>query len=427
MTYQNTLDFAKQLDKEDSLAHFRERFYHPKKEGKEIIYFIGNSLGLQPTTVGKWVNEELQVWAEMGVEGHFASKNPWADYHKILKSGLAHVAGALESEVTAMNSLTANLHFLMVSFYKPIARRKKILIETKPFSSDQYAFDSQVRFHKLNPDDVIIELKPREGEHTLRTEDILQIIANTGEELALVILGGVNYYTGQLFDMQTITKAAHQVGAYVGFDLAHAIGNAVLNLHDWKTDFAVWCSYKYLNSGPGGIGGVFVHEMHHENKTLPRLEGWWGYDEKTRFQMNKVFVPQPDVDAWSLSNVPVLLLAAHKASLEIFEEAGIQNLRKKSEDLTGFLYFLVERIAKELNYGIEILTPSNSSERGCQLSLQVAKEGKQLFEQLSASVLIDWREPNVIRVAPAPLYNTFEEVYKFGELLRESIINIKGI
>ncbi|MBX2964219.1 MAG: kynureninase [Cyclobacteriaceae bacterium] len=421
MKFENSLGFAKKLDKADPLKSFRSQFEIPAIHGKKVIYFTGNSLGLQPKSIRKFVQEELNDWAKLGVEGHVHSRRPWLYYHKFTKKALAKLVGAKPIEVVAMNQLTVNLHLMMVSFYRPTKERFKIITEAGAFSSDQYAFESQIKWHNLDPGKTLIELKPRNGEHTLRTEDILKAIRDHASQLALVIFGGVQYYTGQLFNIKKITEAGHQAGAYVGFDLAHAAGNVPLNLHRDGVDFAVWCSYKYLNSGPGGIAGAFVHEKHATSFQLPRFSGWWGHHEKERFQMKKGFVPMPGVDGWQLSNFPVLAGAAHLASLEIFQEAGIKNLKKKSVQLTGYLEFLLKQIDPENNI-FTILTPSNPNERGCQLSIYMKQNGKRIFSAITkAGVLADWREPNVIRVAPVPLYNTFEEVYRFSEILKKAI------
>lgn len=420
MKFENSLSFAKRLDKADALKSFRKHFEMPTVNGKKCIYFTGNSLGLQPKSTKKFVNEELQDWAKLGVEGHLHSRRPWLYYHKFTKKALAEIVGAKPIEVVAMNQLTVNLHLMMVSFYRPTKERFKIITEAGAFSSDQYAFESQLKWHHQNTDEALIELKPRAGEYALRTEDILQAIKTHAAQLALVIFGGVQYYTGQFFNIKKITEAGHQAGAYVGFDLAHAVGNVPLTLHHDGVDFAVWCSYKYLNSGPGGIAGAFVHERHAQNFELPRFSGWWGHYEKERFQMKKGFIPMPGVDGWQLSNFPVLSGAAHLASLEIFQQAGIKNLRKKSLLLTGYLEFLLKEIDAEQKF-FTLLTPSNPNERGCQLSIYMNQKGKKVFSALSkAGVLADWREPNVIRVAPVPLYNTFEEVFRFAEIFRNA-------
>ncbi|MBT1702996.1 kynureninase [Chryseosolibacter indicus] len=420
MEFNHSLQFARKLDRNDSLKSFRNQFHIPKVKGKTAIYFTGNSLGLQPKATKKYIDEELQDWANLGVEGHVHSRRPWVSYQKFSKTILANIVGARPAEVVAMNQLTVNLHLLLVSFYRPTKERYKIITEHGAFSSDQYAFESQIRFHNLNPDDTLIELKPREGEFTLRTEDILQAIRDHRDEIALVIFGGVQYYTGQLFDIKKITAAGHEAGAIVGFDLAHAVGNVPLNLHRDDVDFAVWCSYKYLNSGPGAIAGCYVHERFSQ-ADLPRFAGWWGHNEKERFLMRKGFKPMKGVDGWQLSNHPILLSAAHLASLEIFKQAGMKNLVEKSVQLTGYLEFILNQIDPSHKY-FNILTPSNPKERGCQLSIFMKKNGKKVFSDLTrAGVIADWREPNVIRVAPVPLYNTFEEVYLFGEIFRKAL------
>lgn len=426
MNFINSLEFAQQQDKADKLSAFRNKFFFPVINGKQAIYFTGNSLGLQTKTASTALQQELNDWAEFAVEGHFHAKNPWFSYEKIFDQPLANLVGAKPSEVCALGSLTNNLHLLMVSFYRPTVKRFKILCEEKPFASDQYALESQVKFHGLNPDEAIVELKPRAGEFTLRTDDILAKIEELKNELALVMIGGVNYYTGQAFDMKSITEAAHKAGAIAGFDLAHAAGNLVLHLHDWNVDFACWCSYKYLNSGPGSVAGIFVHEKHGNNSELPRFAGWWGNNPDTRFKMEKGFVPAIGADGWQLSNAPVFSMAVHKASLDIFDEAGMENLREKSEKLTGFLEFIIDEINSQQStvngQQIKILTPRNKNERGCQLSLVFAEKGKQIHEQLlKAGIITDWRNPDVIRLAPVPLYNSFEDVWKFGDELDKII------
>lgn len=421
MRFENALQFARRADREDSLKTFRNKFLIPKVNGKTSIYFCGNSLGLQPKTTKQFIVEELDDWAKLGVEGHVHGRRPWLYYHKFSKKALSKIVGAKPSEVVAMNQLTVNLHLMMVSFYRPTPHRYKIIAEAGAFSSDQYAFESQIKFHGLNPDDVLVELKSREGETTLRTEDILNVIEQHGNETALVLIGGVQYYTGQFFNLRKITDAGHQAGAFVGFDLAHAIGNVPLALHVDGVDFAVWCSYKYLNSGPGAIAGAFVHEKHASVFSLPRFAGWWGHDEKARFQMKKGFIPQQGVDGWQVSNVPIFQSAAHLASLEIFEAAGMKTLRKKSVALTGYLSFLLKEVDPRQEY-FSILTPSSQDERGCQLSIFMKKNGKKIFDKLTkAGVIADWREPDVIRVAPVPLYNTFEEVFRFAEIFKSSL------
>lgn len=420
MQFESSLSFARSMDRKDPLKSFRSKFLIPKINGKQSIYLIGNSLGLQPKTTKKLINEELADWANLGGEGHEHSRRPWLYYHKFSKKVLSEIVGAKPSEVVAMNQLTINLHLMMVSFYRPTAQRYKILTEAGAFSSDQYAFESQIRFHGLNPDDTLIELKPRAGEFALRTEDILAAINEHRHELALVIFGGVQYYTGQFFDLKKITKAGHQAGAIVGFDLAHAAGNVPVSLHDNEVDFAVWCSYKYLNSGPGAIAGAFVHERH-SNSDRPRFAGWWGHHEKERFQMKKGFQPMPGIDGWQLSNVPIFQSAALLASLEIFKEAKISSLRKKSLLLTGYLEFLLNQIPNHENH-FTIITPGNTKERGCQLSILMKHDGRKVFNKLTkGGVITDWREPNVIRVAPVPLYNTFEDVFNFVTIFSKSL------
>lgn len=422
MTPQELLSFARLKDRQDPLKIFRSKFHIPKIKGKTAIYLTGNSLGLQPKATKSFIEQELKDWADLGVEGHVHAKRPWLYYHKFTKKALALIVGAKPSEVVAMNQLTVNLHLMMVSFYRPTKQRYKIIVEAGAFSSDQYAFESQLKFHKQNPDLALIELKPRVGEHVLRTEDILQTIRSHGDSVALVLMGAVQYYTGQFFNIKKITDAAHEVGAYAGFDCAHAAGNVVLDLHKNNVDFAVWCSYKYLNSGAGGVAGAFVHERHAENKNLPRFAGWWGHVEDERFQMKKGFNSMSGVDGWQLSNFPVLSGAAHLASLEIFQQAGIKRLRKKSIELTDFLEYLLQEIDPDDKY-FSLLTPKNSKERGCQLSIFMKKEGKKVFDRLSKTgVIADWREPNVIRVAPTPLYNTFEDVFHFSEILKKALL-----
>jgi kynureninase len=421
MKFENSLSFAKKLDLTDPLKSFRNKFYIPKIKGKTAIYFTGNSLGLQPRTTKTFLSQELKDWAEHGVEGHFHAKRPWLHYHKFSKKMLANLVGAKPAEVVAMNQLTVNLHLMMASFYRPTSQRFKILTEAGAFPSDQYALESQLRFHGFEPKDALIELKPRQGEYTLRMDDILEAIEENRQELALIVLGGVQYYTGQFFNLRKITRAGHRAGAYVGFDLAHAIGNVPLNLHRDGVDFAVWCSYKYLNSGPGSVAGAFVHERHGRNNNLKRLAGWWGHLEKERFQMKKGFIPMAGVDGWQLSNFPVLSGAAHLAALEMFEEAGIKALRKKSLMLTGYLEFLLGQIDPKGEKFI-IFTPQNPAERGCQLSISVKQRGKKVFRALaSQGVMADWREPGVIRVAPVPLYNTYYEVFKFAQIFKNAL------
>jgi kynureninase len=417
MIFENSLAFAAHLDASDTLARFRELFHIPKIGGKDCIYLTGNSLGLMPKSARTFVEQEFLDWQNLGVEGHTDAKNPWLFYHHFLTDSAMKIVGAKKEEVVVMNNLTVNLHLMLVSFYRPTASRYKIIIEGGAFPSDQYAVDSQVGFHGYDAQDAIIELKPRAGEHILRTEDILAEIERAGDALALVLLGGVNYYTGQLFDMQAITEKAHQVCANCGFDLAHAAGNVPLHLHDWQVDFAVWCSYKYLNSGPGGTSGVFVHEKHHATENMPRFAGWWGHDEKERFLMKRQFRPINGAQGWQLSNAQILPMAVHRASLEIFDQAGMPNLRKKSVMLTAYLEFILGEVSKK-GLQFELITPKNPEERGCQLSVLVKRDGKRLFDYLKSNgVIADWREPDVIRMAPVPLYNKFEEIYQLGQLI----------
>jgi kynureninase len=424
MIFQNTLEFAKQLDEQDELKHFRELFYFPVANGKEVIYFTGNSLGLQPKTTQDYVVDELEDWATFGVEGHLHARKPWLPYHEIFPKQLSKIIGCKENEVVVMNSLTVNLHLLLVTFYRPAKERYKIICEAKAFPSDLYALESQVKYHGFNPDDAIIEVQPREGDHTIRQEDIIAAIKQSKNQTALVLFGGVNYYTGQLFDMKDITEAAHSVGAYAGFDLAHAAGNVELHLHDWDIDFACWCSYKYLNSGPGGVGGIYIHEKHASNTSLPRFAGWWGYTKETRFKMNKGFEAIPTAEGWQLSNAPVLSMAAHKAALDIFEEAGIDKLHTKRRLMSGYLHYILNELNGRKNEKfMEIITPGNKNKRGCQVSMLMLKNGERIFDELTKQgVIADWREPNVIRIAPVPLYNSFEEIYKFGAII-SSILN----
>ena len=419
MHYQNSLGLSRGLDANDRLKKFRHQFLIPQLHGKDCIYFTGNSLGLQPKSTAQYVQQELDDWASLGVEGHFHARNPWLPYHEIFPKRLSRIVGCLPSEVVVMNQLTVNLHLLMVSFYRPTKKRYRIICEAKAFPSDQYAFESQARYHGFDPASAVIEVSPREGEHTIRTEDILATIKKYERSVALVLFGGVNYYTGQVFDMKAITEAAHKANAYCGFDLAHAIGNVSLNMHDWDVDFACWCSYKYLNSGPGNIAGAYIHERFLTDTTLPRLAGWWGYDKETRFNMQKGFDAIPTAEGWQLSNAPILSMAAHRAALDIFDEAGMDLLHEKREQLSGYLHFILDDINKDQKEKlIQVITPAGSEERGCQVSMLVMKKGKEIFKELSAhGVVADWREPNVIRVAPVPLYNTFEEVWRFGKII----------
>jgi kynureninase len=410
-------DEARRLDDADQLRSFRDRFHFPD-EGTSI-YFTGNSLGLMPKKARDYVDQELTDWANLAVEGHLHAKNPWLPYHEFLTEPMARVVGALPSETVVMNALTVNLHLLLVSFYRPTRERHKIVIEKGAFPSDHYAVESQIKFHGLNPAESLVELAPRDGETTLRTEDILEAIERDGPSIALVMLPGVNYYTGQAFDMKVITESGHRAGAVVGFDLAHAAGNLEMRLHDWDVDFACWCSYKYLNGGPGAVGGVFVHERHAMSFDLPRFAGWWGNNKQTRFLMGPDFDCLPGAEGWQLSNPPILQMAALRASLEIFEEAGMSALRKKSKALTLYLEQLLNEIEDER---ISVITPNDPAQRGCQLSVRVLNADRSLFEKItSRGVYVDWREPDVFRAAPVPLYNSFKDVYNFSERLRECL------
>lgn len=421
MHFENTIEFARKLDAGDALARFRNAFFIPRKNKKELIYFCGNSLGLQPRETHHQIEQELFDWAALGVEGHFEAKNPWVSYHEPFGKLLSDVVGAKPKELVAMGSLTANLHLLLVSFYRPKGKRVKIICEQKPFPSDTYALESQIRFHGLDPADVLVELKAKNGNFILEQEEIIEAINSNGPELALVMMGGVNYLSGQAFDIEGITRAAHQAGAMAGFDLAHATGNIPLKLHDWNVDFACWCSYKYLNSGPGGVGGIFIHEKHLGQKDIPRLNGWWGVDPKKKFRMESEFSAAETAEAWQLSNAPVLPLAAHRAALQLFEEAGMERLHQKSKMLTGYLAFVIQEVNREIESrkaNLEIITPIDPDKRGCQLSMIAHGSGKDLHDFLNRSgAVTDWRAPNIIRMAPVPLYNTFEDVFQIGQLI----------
>lgn len=418
--YQNNLQYAKEMDEADPLKGFRARFHLPvQKDGIPYVYLCGNSLGLQPKSVRAAIEQELLDWEHYGVEGHFHARNPWMPYHEFLTESMAKVVGAKPIEVVVMNTLSVNLHLMMVSFYRPSEKRNKILIEYDAFPSDKYAVISQIKFHAYDPAESLIELKARPGETLLREEDIEAVIQEQGEEIALIMLGNTNYYTGQFFDMKKITELGHAKGCVVGFDCAHGAGNVNLDLHNTGADFAVWCSYKYINSGPGSLGGCFVHERHAYREDLPRFTGWWGHNKETRFGMRDKFDPIPGVEAWQLSNPPILSMAAVKASLEVFMDAGMDNIFKKSKILTGYMEFLVNEMN---NDRIRIITPADPQKRGSQLSIQVQNADKSLFEEISKrGVIADWREPDVIRVAPVPLYNSFEDVYRFSEILKASV------
>jgi kynureninase len=420
--YKNTLEFARMMDLQDPLKAFRSKFFIPQHNNADAVYFTGNSLGLQPKSTIDYINQELEDWATLGVMGHTSARNPWVSYHEQFAMPVAKLVGGNEVEVVVMNQLTANLHLLMTTFYRPTQKRYKIICEAKAFPSDQYAMESQVRLHGFDPADAIIQVSPREDEFVLRTEDILSAIEKNADSIALVLFGGVNYYSGEVLDMKAITDVAHRVGAYAGFDLAHAIGNIKLHLHDWNVDFACWCSYKYLNSGPGGVAGVYIHENHATNTLLPRLAGWWGTNKKSRFQMRPEFEPIPTAEGWQLSNAPVLSMAAHKASLQIFEEAGMDALVEKSKKLTGFLFHILDEINESREQKVvQVITPRDA--HGCQISMLMLEKGRVIFDALiNEGVIADWREPNVIRIAPVPLYNTFEDVWKFGRII-SSILN----
>ncbi|MFT6068929.1 MAG: kynureninase [Bacteriovoracaceae bacterium] len=417
----NSLEAAKELDAIDPLKKFRDEFSFPKLvEGKETLYFAGHSLGLLPNRTRKVMEDELASWGKYGVEGHFLGDHPWLPYHEFVTESLSRLAGCKPSEVVAMNTLTTNLHLMLVSFYRPTKTRYKILIENNTFPSDKYAVDSQARFHGFDASDAVVELKPRTGEYKVHPDDIKAQIEALGDELALVMLGNCNYLSGQCFDMKRITELGHKAGAFVGFNMAHGAGNIEANLHDNNVDFAVWCSYKYLNSGPGGIAAAFVHEKHHGQKDLPRFEGWWGTNKETRFAMGPDFDPIPTVEAWQLSNPPIFQLAALRSSMELFDEAGLVNLREKSIKITNYMEFLLKENVGDF---VEIMTPEyveGVQNRGCMLSLRFKKNPKELNKVLGEkAVICDFREPDIIRATPIPLYNSFEDVFKFVEVLKE--------
>ncbi len=416
--------FARELDATDPLRSYRDRFALPRNaRGEPLVYLCGNSLGLMPKTVRDVVNREIQDWETLGVKGHFDAGTPWYSYHEVLREPLAQLVGAEPHEVVAMNGLTVNLHLMMVSFYRPSAERHKILIEASPFPSDRYAVQSQLQWHGYDANEGLLEVHPRDGEDCLRTEDLESLLTKRGREIALVMLGGVNYYTGQFFDLDRITRAARRAGCVVGYDLAHAVGNVPLALHAWDVDFAVWCSYKYLNGGPGSVAGAFVHERY-GTASLPRFAGWWGNDPETRFRMqsNVDFVPQVGADGWQISNPPILSMAGLRPSLDIFTEAGIPALRRKSVRLTGYLEYLIDHNGTR---HLEIITPRDQNARGCQLSIRVPQHGRAMFDELSAhGVVGDFRDPDVIRLAPVPLYNTFHEVWQVGGILNDIVTRV---
>ena len=420
MTYQNSLDYAKQLDQEDPISYLRNEFHIPRdKDGKEWLYFTGNSLGLQPKITSKYIEQELDDWANFGVEGHFEAKNPWLSYHELLTDTMAKVVGAKPVEVVVMNTLTTNLHLLMVSFYQPSKTKYKIIIESDAFPSDRYAVQSQLSFHGFDPEEALIEWKPKEGKELLELEDLKSILDSQGDEVALLLIGGVNYYTGQYLDIKKIAELGHAKKCMVGIDLAHGAGNIQPNLHDSSIDFAAWCTYKYLNSGPGSLSGLFVHEKHAQRKDLPRFAGWWNHNKETRFNMRQPFDVMDGAEGWQLSNPPILSMAAIKASLDIFDKVGMEALLKKSNKLTGFFEYLIKQIATDT---IKIITPANPNERGCQLSLQVKNADKNLHKKLTENnIITDWREPDVIRCAPVPMYTSFEDVFYMVKTL-ESLL-----
>lgn len=407
--------FAEEQDQKDTLKNYRNQFYFPQRNGKDAIYFCGNSLGLQAKNIQPAIMQELEDWQQCAVEGYWGARNPWLYYQQYCSRPMMEIVGASQEELTVMNTLTVNLHLMMMTFYKPTKEKFKILMEAGAFPSDQYAVETQVKLHGLDPATAIIEVAPREGEFLIREEDIFQIIDQESSSLALILLGGINYYTGQLFNMQSITEAAHRAGAVVGFDLAHVVGNVPVKLHDWEVDFAVWCSYKYLNGGPGAVGGAFIHERHARDRNRPRLGGWWGNEETIRFKMEKGFEPKDRAEGWQISTAQVFNMVALKASLELFESAGMAALREKSIRLTDYLEFLLKHIE---NIKFEIITPKNCKERGAQLSLLFHDRGKEIQQKMTeAGIIVDWREPGVIRISPAPLYNSYGDVFHFYEII----------
>jgi len=409
---------ALQLDDIDGLAGFKKEFHFPKKNGKDVIYFCGNSLGLQPLNVEAAIQTELTTWKEIAIAGYVSGANPWLYYNDMLRASLAKIVGCKEDEVTVMNTLTVNLHLLMLSFYHPTKERYKIMMEAGAFPSDQYAIETLVKHFGFDPATAIIEILSREGEKILHTQDIINAIEKHGDSLAVVMFGGINYYTSQLFDMKRITEAAHEVNAIAGFDLAHVVGNVPLQLHNWGVDFAAWCSYKYLNGGPGAVGGVYVNEYFANDARTPRLGGWWGNDEKTRFKMEKGFIPKTNASGWNISTAQVFNTVCLKASLELFDKAGIENLRIKSLQLTAYLEYLLYQLP---NIHFEIITPADPESRGAQLSLFFKERGKEIYDKMIENgIVVDYREPGVIRVAPAPMYCSFEDVYRFYEILKDN-------
>ena len=396
-------------------GQYRDQFHIPQINGKDSVYLCGNSLGLQPKKVKDYVEETLEDWAQLGVEGHLHARHPWLPYHEFLTKSMARLVGANESEVVVMNSLTVNLHLLMASFYRPTKARYKILIESDAFPSDRYAVASQAKWHGLDVDDAIVQWRPEPGKHLLDLDSLEDILRVEGEQIALILVGGVNYYTGQYMNIPEITRLGHDYGITVGFDLAHATGNVAMQLHQWDVDFAVWCSYKYLNSGPGSLGGIFVHDRLGQDLSIPRLSGWWGHNKETRFRMRDEFDPLPGAEGWQLSNPPILPLAAMRASMDLFDQAGIENLQQTAKANVHYLYESIKDMQ-----GITIITPADPDQRGCQLSLMVSHHGKRLFDQLAQEgIIADWREPDVIRIAPVPLYNTKEDAERFVSILIE--------
>ena len=420
IVFDTSASFAAEMDARDPLASFRDQFHIPPgPDGKPSLYLCGHSLGLQPQRAREYIEQELEAWAELGVEGHFHGRHPWMPYHRLLTDNMAGVVGARPLEVVVMNSLTVNLHLMMVSFYRPTPQRHKIVIETAAFPSDQYAFASQIRFHGFDPATSLIELSPREGEVSIRQEDVDALLEHEGAAIALVLLGGVNYATGQLFDMEAISRAGQAQGCVVGFDLAHAAGNVPLRMHDWNVDFAVWCNYKYLNGGPGCTGGCFVHERHAQTFDLPRFAGWWGHDQESRFLMGPAFHPMPGAEGWQLSNPSIMSMAPLRASLEIFASAGMQRLREKSQSLTGYLEFLLDQHARG---NFTVITPRELDRRGAQLSIRIHQGGRSICDRLvEQGTLCDWREPDILRAAPVPLYNTYRDVHRFVERFLETL------
>ncbi|MHA4810585.1 kynureninase [Flavitalea flava] len=414
--FEPTLEFAQQKDREDPLHKIRSQFYFPRHQGKDAIYFCGNSLGLQPKKVEGAIHQELKDWKDLAVGGYLNAENPWLTYQQPFRQPLSRIVGCREKEVTVMNALTVNLHLLLMTFYRPGPQRYRILMEAGAFPSDQYAIETQARFHGFEPEDAIVEIHPRNGERLIREEDILTAIEQNKDSLSLILFGGINYYTGQLFDIPVITAAAHKAGALAGFDLAHVVGNIPLQLHEWEVDFAVWCSYKYLNGGPGAVGGAYIHEKYAADRDLVRLGGWWGNEESTRFKMEKGFIAKQSAEGWNQSTNQVFNMIALKASLQIFEEAGMERIRSKSLELTAYLSYLMDQLK---NIRFSILTPADPGRRGSQLSLYFEEKAKEIHQKMTDSgIIVDYREPGVVRVAPAPLYNSFEDVYRFYHILK---------